>query len=199
MPMQELTISGLPDGVVVRSSSRRRKTITAFRENGQTVVVVPARMSSTSIRSAVIDLMQRLDDKQRRRTVTDEQLHARAESLRRVYLPEAPPPLQVQWSTRQRRRWGSCTPTDRTIRLSTMLQGMPDYVIDSVLIHELAHLLHAGHGRAFRSLLERFPDNARATAYLEGFAYARELAATELADGDEHPYAPVPLPRTRNG
>lgn len=192
MPMQELTISGLPDGVVVRSSSRRRKTITAFRENGQTVVVVPARMSSTSIRSAVIDLMQRLDDKQRRRTATDEQLHARAESLRRAYLPEAPPPLQVQWSARQRRRWGSCTPTDRTIRLSTMLQGMPDYVIDSVLVHELAHLLHAGHGKAFRSLLARFPDNDRATAYLAGFSYAREVAAADLTDGGEHPMCACP-------
>lgn len=185
MPMRELTISGLPDGVVVRASSRRRKTITAYREQGRTVVVVPERMSSARIRTAVLDLVQRLDARSRRRAPSDSELFIRAEQLRTKYLPEAPAPLRVSWSDRQRRRWGSCTPADRTIRLSTQLRGMPDYVVDSVLIHELAHLLCADHGPDFQALLSRFPDHPRGQAYLDGFSRARELAVDELTGSPE--------------
>lgn len=178
--MRELTISGIPEGVVVRASSRRRKTITAFRERGTTVVVVPERMNTAGIRSAVLDLVQRLESKSRRRSPTDTELHARAEALRQTYLPEAPAPVQVTWSSRQQRRWGSCTPADRTIRLSEQLRGMPDYVVDSVLVHELAHLLHHGHGAKFKAVVARFPHLERAEAYLAGFSHARELALAEL-------------------
>ena len=51
-----------------------------------------------------------------------------------------PRPAGVTWSSRQRQRWGSCTPSRGTIRLSTQLHGMPDWVVDAVLVHELAHL-----------------------------------------------------------
>lgn len=185
MPMRELTIAGLPEGVVVRASSRRRKTISAYREQGRTVVVVPERMSSARIRTAVLDLVQRLDARSQRRAPSDSELAQRAERLRAEYLPEAPAPLRVSWSNRQRRRWGSCTPTDRTIRLSTQLRGMPDYVVDAVLVHELAHLVCADHGPAFHALLSRFPDHARAQAYLDGFSRARELAVEELANSPQ--------------
>ena len=54
-------------------------------------------------------------------------------------------PASVRWVTNQNARWGSCTPGDRTIRLSDRLQQMPGWVVDYVLVHELAHLLEAGH------------------------------------------------------
>ena len=75
--------------------------------------------------------------------------------------------------SRQRKRWGSCTPADRTIRISDMLVGMPGYVLDSVLIHELAHLVAAHHGPAFQELIARFEQQKAADAFLAGYDFAR--------------------------
>src|ERR671919_284560 len=60
---------------------------------------------------------------------------------------------------------------------------MPQWVIDYVLLHELAHLLVAGHNAAFWRLLESYPETARAKAFLEGVSYAtsRGLAADGAA------------------
>jgi hypothetical protein len=49
---------------------------------------------------------------------------------------------------------------------------MPQWVIDYVLLHELAHLLVAGHNAAFWKLLEAYPETQRAKAFLEGVAFA---------------------------
>jgi predicted metal-dependent hydrolase len=79
----------------------------------------------------------------------------------------------------QNSRWGSCTPSDRTIRLSTRLQGMPTWVIDYVLVHELAHLIESGHTPAFWSWVDRFPRAERAKGFLEGVAAATRRGVTE--------------------
>src|SRR5665648_737842 len=50
-------------------------------------------------------------------------------------------PTSVAWSGRQGRRWGACSVADGAIRISTRVQGMPAWVLDYVLLHELAHLL----------------------------------------------------------
>ena len=56
---------------------------------------------------------------------------------------------------------------------------MPQWVIDYVLLHELAHLLVAAHNAAFWRLLAAYPETERAKAFLEGvsFATARGLPA----------------------
>ena len=81
--------------------------------------------------------------------------------------------------TNQNSRWGSATPSEGTIRLSHKLQPMPQWVIDYVLLHELAHLLVAAHNDAFWRLLAAYPETERAKAFLEGvsFATARGLPA----------------------
>lgn len=78
----------------------------------------------------------------------------------------------MRWVTNQNGRWGSCTPTEGSIRLSARLQGMPGYVIDAVLIHELAHLQVGGHGPDFKALVQRFPDYDKAFTFLDGVAFA---------------------------
>ena len=80
----------------------------------------------------------------------------------------------MRWVGNQRARWGSCTPLDGTIRLSDRMRDMPAYVVDAVLLHELAHLIEAGHGADFWALVTPFPDHERATAYLEGAAFGQD-------------------------
>ena len=71
--------------------------------------------------------------------------------------PQAAQPASVRWVRNQNGRWGSCTPSDRSIRVSERIQGFPDWVIDYVLLHELAHLVHANHNAGFWALVGALP------------------------------------------
>jgi len=104
---------------------------------------------------------------ERRRMRSDDDLLARARALCADYLDATATPAAVRWVDNQQRRWGSCTPEDRTIRLSRRLETMPDYVVDYVLLHELVHLVEPGHGPAFHALMSRYPKLERAEGYLE--------------------------------
>jgi len=61
------------------------------------------------------------------------------------------------------------------IRLSARLQGMPVWVVDYVLVHELAHLLEPGHDAAFWGWVDRYPQAERAKGYLLGWSAAARL------------------------
>lgn len=75
-------------------------------------------------------------------------------------------------AARQQRRWGSCTPSTGRIRLSSELATMPGWVLDAVIVHELAHLEHANHTPAFHALADRYPRQREAMAFLAGVSFA---------------------------
>lgn len=167
--------------VEVRRSRRRRRTVTAYREGHTVVVLVPATMSRADERRHVDALVARLlaREARSRAPTGDEALVVRARELGRQYLaPQlgtAPVPTRVTWVGNQRRRWGSCTPADGTIRLSDRLRPMPAWVRDYVLLHELVHLVEANHTSRFHALVAAYPDSDRARGYLEGYADAARL------------------------
>src|SRR5918912_1490651 len=177
----------LPPDVDVRRSRRRLRTVTAYREGGRTVVLIPARFTSAQEQEWVTRMLARLSAQDRRRRPGDADLAARAGELSRRYLGGLAQPASVAWAGNQNTRWGSCTPADRSIRLSMRLQGMPSWVIDYVLLHELAHLIEQGHGPAFWRLLDAYPRTERARGFLEGFAAARRVDPGPGADLDEGP------------
>ncbi|MEU8822661.1 M48 family metallopeptidase [Streptomyces sp. NPDC048636] len=161
--------------VEVRRSSRRRRTVSAYREGDRTVVLIPARMSEAEERRWVTVMLDKLAAQESKRMLGDAELAARAELLSGQYLEGRARPATVRWVTNQNTRWGSCTPAEGSIRLSHRLQGMPEYVVDYVLLHELAHLLVPGHGPRFWRLLEAYPRTERARGYLEGVVAAGRL------------------------
>ncbi|PRH78360.1 metal-dependent hydrolase [Streptomyces solincola] len=161
--------------VEVRRSSRRRRTVSAYREGDRTVVLIPARMSEAEERRWVTVMLDKLAAQEGRRALGDAELTERAERLSEQVFGGRVRPTSVRWVTNQNSRWGSCTPAEGSIRLSHRLQGMPEYVVDYVLAHELAHLLVPGHGPRFWRLLEAYPRTERARGYLEGVAAAARL------------------------
>jgi predicted metal-dependent hydrolase len=168
--------------VEVRRSRRRRRTVSAYRDaDGTVVVLVPARLSSAEEREWVETMLQRLERSEARRRPSDEALLSRAQQLSEKYLEGLARPATVRWVDNQRTRWGSCTPRDRSIRLSTRLQGMPGWVVDYVIVHELAHLLEAGHTEAFWRMVDRYPKAERAKGFLEGVESAVRLPPAEDA------------------
>jgi predicted metal-dependent hydrolase len=138
-------------------------------------VLIPARFTRAQEREWVQRMVARLSAQDRRRRPDDDELMARALDLSLRYLGGLARPVSVTWVANQNSRWGSCTPADRTIRLSVRLQGMPGWVIDYVLVHELAHLVEQGHGSRFWELVNAYPRTERARGYLDGFAAARDL------------------------
>src|SRR5512147_2222922 len=163
-----------PD-VEVRRSKRRRRTVSAYRDGDRIVVMIPASLSRAEEAEWVETMVARLEKSERRRRPTDEVLLQRALGLSDRYLGGLATPESVRWVENQKSRWGSCTPGDRTIRLSARLRGMPPWVIDYVLVHELAHLLEPGHDARFWAWVDRYPQAERAKGYLLGWSAAARL------------------------
>lgn len=181
--------------VEVRRSARRRRTVQAYREGNRTVVLIPARFTRAQEQEWVATMVARLDGVgvRGRRAPTDEALARRARELSARYLGGRAVPASVRWVATMRSRWASCTPADATIRMSDRLQGMPTWVQDYVLLHELAHLLVPGHGPRFWALVERYPRTERARGYLDGVSAAAGLGlADDLADDLSADLAEVP-------
>lgn len=175
------------EDVEVRRSRRRRRTVSAYREGGRTVVLIPASFSPAEEERWVARMVARLTTGERRRRPTDEALLAHAETLSRRYLGGHAKPTSVRWVSTMGRRWASCTPSEGTIRVSDRLRDVPDHVLDYVVLHELAHLLVHGHGPAFWRLLASYPKLDRARGFLDGLAHAEGLEPFEESEAEGEP------------
>lgn len=170
--------------VVVRRSDRRRRTVTARRERDAIVVLLPSHLSQADEQRYVSDLVAKLLAREAKTAAprSDEDLLRRADDLRSRYLaaraPDAAALTSVVWVSNQQRRWGSCTPSTGSIRLSDRLKAMPDWVVDYVLLHELAHLVEPCHSPRFWQLVDAYPCADRAQGFLEGY-----LAGQGSSDG----------------
>jgi hypothetical protein len=179
--LEGVTLPGISEGeIVVIRSTRRKKNISAYRQGGRIVVSIPARMSKADEREMVPQMVAKIRAQEAATTMSEETLQARVDELLTELAPEITlRPSAINWRG-MRERWGSCTGTDRTIRISDRLKGAPDYVVDYVLFHEAIHLQYFDHGPQFKALLARFPLEDQAEAYLSGYEAAENaLTAPE--------------------
>jgi hypothetical protein len=167
---------GWPD-VEIRVSTRRRKTSEARWVGGRIVVSVPAHLSVEAREKAIAWLVDRLVAKHPLRSaVGDDELMARAVQLCDRYRIGVHP-RSVRWVTNQNARWGSCSFHSAEIRISHRLRSVPEWVLDAVLVHELAHLVHPDHSRSFHQLADHYPRHHEAGLFLAG--YGLGLAAPQ--------------------
>lgn len=149
-----------PPVEIVRSA-RRKRTIQASFVEGRIRVLVPAGLKPEEERLHVERMVARLTRKRELRAVD---LAVRAQRLAQRY--NLPMPARIEWSDRQLERWGSCTFSDRSVRISSRLVNMPAWVLDYVIVHELAHLAVPRHSSAFKELVARYELGERAEGYL---------------------------------
>ena len=150
----------VPPVRVIRSS-KREKTVSARMTDGVLVVRVPAWTTKDEEQALVDKVLARFVEKWRCGRMP---LEPRASELAaRFGLPE---PRSIQWSSRQRLRWGSCSTGSGDIRIASRLADVPPWVLDHVIIHELAHLVVADHSPEFHALVNRNPNAERAEGYL---------------------------------
>jgi hypothetical protein len=153
--------SELPFSVEVVRSRKRRKTVAGRMVGDVLTVRVPAWMSAAEEAAATEQMVRRF---WRRRSSERVDLVGRARALARRY--DLPSPASIRWSDSMSSRWGSCTPGDGSIRVSTRLTPVPAWVLDYVLVHELAHLAAPDHSPRFWALVNRYPMAERARGYL---------------------------------
>ncbi len=152
--------------VEVRRSARRKKTISAEIVGEALLVSIPERMSRAEEQEWVSVMATRMSERKRRdRLNSDGALARRAAELADRYV-DGVRCSHITWVTNQRSRWGSCSPEDRTIRLSIALADYPTWVRDYVIVHELVHLIVPDHSRRFWELVDRYPMTERARGYL---------------------------------
>ncbi|MHB1444425.1 MAG: M48 metallopeptidase family protein [Acidimicrobiales bacterium] len=157
-----------PD-VEVRYSPRRKRRASARLEDGRILVDLPASIDRRTAEDLTRRLVEGLLERRSGLTMGDVGLAGRASALADRYV-EGVRPRSVTWSARQSARWGSCSLPAGDIRLSERLRPVPPWVIDAVLVHELAHLLVPDHGPAFQRLTARYERSVEAGVFLDGFA-----------------------------
>ena len=172
MPTQSQTIT--IDGVVLTLVVERKrvKNINARLRETTLSISAPLNTSQSTLDKVIPDLARRLIRRVHARQVNAEEdalALARAVAARFANRPEV---AEVLFVTTQQARWGSYSPATRTIRLHAALRRMPRWVLEAVVAHELAHVIHQDHSPAFWNLLRRVcPDTDRARAFLAGVSW----------------------------
>lgn len=157
--------------VEVIRSAKRRKSVSARIVDGRIVVRMPQWMNKAQEAEYIASMVAKLT---RQHTAKAVDLTARAAELARRY--RLPTPRSIRFVTNQASRWGSCSPSPGDIRISDRVAGFPGWVLDAVIVHELAHLVEANHGPAFHALANRYPRQERA----HGFLLAMQLTYDDV-------------------
>ena len=151
--------------VRVIASHRRRRTVSARLRSGVLELLVPAWMSVPDRERWAEAMRARLEKRMKRSIPSDERLEMRARELNRRHFGG-----RLSWTSigfaEMSSRWGSCSFTDGAIRVATRAAKLPEWVLDYLVVHELAHLEHSDHGAAFHELENRYPLTERAKGYL---------------------------------
>ena len=170
---------GLPAYRVIRKE-RRRRSVSAYRQGGVIQIHIPAKMSRRQEIEIIPEMISMVLRREARERKTDLELMQIGIELLTQYLPEFNThPASINWRN-MNERWGSCTTVDKTIRISDRLVGSPTYVLNYIIFHELIHLKVPNHDSDFYNHLSRYPDTAKAEAFLEGFELGCQTSSSAV-------------------
>ena len=170
---------------VTVTRDKRLRTSARWTLRDDTIAVrIPASLPPRRLDDLIDDVVARvLRQRARARRRNDDDLERRARAINRAYFGGELRWHSIRWVSNMTRRLGSCTTggaTDGDIRISDRIRHWPDYVIDYVIAHELAHRKHPNHSPAFWDYLARYPHVERARGFIEGIAYGQDASPDDL-------------------
>jgi predicted metal-dependent hydrolase len=149
----------------ILASRRRRRTVAARLRSGVLEVLVPSWMPVAERESWAEAMRKRFEKRMRRAVPSDERLDRRAQAINERHFGG-----RLRWTSigfaDMVHQWGSCSFTVGAIRIATRAAALPEWVLDYLLVHELAHLEHSNHGPGFHEMENRYPLAERARGYL---------------------------------
>lgn len=168
---------------LIRSS--RRSLAAEIMPDGSVKVRAPQRMPEQQIIRFLTEKAADIEKHVQRRSVQNQQLSAlsaftQADIRELAKRAAAFIPQRVAYYAQkigvtygritirnQKTRWGSCT-SEGNLNFNCLLMAAPQEVLDSVIVHELCHRLHADHSKAFYAEVYRaFPDYDRCSKWLK--------------------------------
>ena len=169
---------GLITMTVEISRDRRLQKSVRWQVKQDTIQVrAPLHISSSDLDRMVDDIVERVrKQRARARHQNDDALEQRARTLNKKHFDGELRWHTIRWVSNMARRLGSCTDggaTDGDIRISDRIKQWPDYVVDYVIAHELAHRKYPNHSADFWDYLSRYPHTERARGFIDGVAYAQ--------------------------
>src|SRR5260370_9945174 len=151
--------------VRIITSRQRRRTVAARLRSGVLELVVPATMPIAERQHWAEVMSKRLERRAERRRPTDQRLQDRPDRLNERHFDG-----RLAWTSigfaDMDHQWGSCSFTDGAIRVARRAADLPEWVLDYLVVHELAHLVHSDHGSELHALENRYPLTERAKGYL---------------------------------
>ena len=155
--------------IKVIRSKRRKKTVDAHLVDSHTLEVrAPADLPEAQLQIIIKHLKARIIRRRKalRDHASDGSLERRARQLNAQLFAGALSWQSIRFVSNQNTRFGSCSPARGTLRISDRLSNVPSFVLDYVIVHELAHLQVANHSKAFWDRVYRYPKTERARGYL---------------------------------
>lgn len=144
-------------------SKRRKKTLSAHLDGSKLIIRAPSNISHRKLKKSVEVFRELFKTKELNRKNT---LKKRADKLNRKYFKGKIQFKEIKFVVNQQRIWGSCSSKRKTIRISSRLLNVPDWVLNYVLIHELVHLIEPNHSKRFWEMVNLYKLAERAKGYL---------------------------------
>lgn len=153
--------------------SRRKSVGIEISPEGEVIVRAPLRLSTKEIerileekRSWIERSRQKQAERNKNHPEPDTETWNRWQAQARAYIPQrvmyyarimGVTPTKIRFST-ARTRFGSCN-SKKELMFSLRLMDYPAEAIDYVVVHELAHIRHMNHSKAFYAFVEQvLPD-----------------------------------------
>jgi predicted metal-dependent hydrolase len=159
------------------SSRRRRRTVSARLVGGVLEIRVPHWMPEREREQWAERMRARIERQLRRAQPSDDRLEDRGRRLNSRHFGGRLRWTSIAFSERQESRWGSCSYLAGVIRVAERAARLPDWVLDYIVVHELAHLEVAEHSAEFWELVNHYPLAERARGYLTALDHQAGRAA----------------------
>ncbi len=158
------------DQIELIRSKKRKKTIEGKIIDTTLRIYLPDNLSTKDEKRYIKTITEKMEKKHLKKQLnSNTDLQNRAAKINKQYFNDQLD-YSIQFVTNQQKKYGSCTPASKSIRISDQIADYPSFVQDYLIIHELAHLIHANHSKAFWELVHKYPYVERA----KGFLYAVE-------------------------
>ena len=150
--------------VEIIRSTRRRKTIQAKLVDDVLKIYLPNGLTEREEEKWISYMKDRFLKK--RKLIGDEKLlMERAKRINKKFF-NGSLDFTIKYVSNQNKRFGSCTPETKMIRISDRVAKMPSWVQDYVILHELTHLIHPNHSKEFWEKVNEYKYTERAKGYL---------------------------------